>query len=309
MELALKDSENTNIESESKLKQLKNDNEGLLNSKTKLDIEYGEAQDLISKYMNELAEVVIDRDNLLQQLELLQAKSKSDISSESGGLKSDVGNINSTTSAPGNELTHRESTSIEELEAKIQHKNEQIEDWFVVCKIAFEMLISYREGLVSIANQVYSRYLQQQDTSLKKFVDYSKIPILSADFFDDFTPSGCVEDEDQELKSILHDTFSRLLSMNGSLKLSDVVDELLAVIQSSNADGERNELRGFVSIHEYIYEYAISSKLTAFFISIRLNDLALFLPTRNRKIWAAFNITSTQYILDDGDGVFKKEIK
>ncbi|KAI8611805.1 hypothetical protein BC830DRAFT_1139585 [Chytriomyces sp. MP71] len=212
---------------------------------------------------------------------------------------------------------------------RIQKLKEKIEDWSLVCKMAIECLTVRFDALGNVGNS-----LAQMDFFVQAFVQNGGN--VEAILNEAAIPAEI--ESPLRIKQLLHDQYRLALNISSSLSNSlgddvefDAVGEskaqpvlelretylnMIGLMDSIDVAGWSD---GVVrSVHHW-KEAMLSQSLRKSilreskiaFSSFKEGDLALFLPTRNPKAWAAFNVNAPHYFLSisSAETLFPSQIK
>ncbi|KAI8827978.1 hypothetical protein BJ741DRAFT_670598 [Chytriomyces cf. hyalinus JEL632] len=211
---------------------------------------------------------------------------------------------------------------------RITNLKEKVEDWSLVCKMAMECLTLRFDALGRVGDTL---------ARLNGFI--SNFAMFGTDLNDSSSLDAVDEDSPLRLKQLLHESYRRALQVSSSLSNSATNDgdldslgdakmpilelretylHMIGLVDSIDVSGWADcvvesvhgwkELLVSQSLKNSM-QSRISNKIA--FSGFKIGDLALFLPTRNPKAWAAFNVNAPHYFLSisSAETLFSEQIK
>ncbi|KAJ3073700.1 oligomeric, coiled-coil, peripheral membrane protein [Podochytrium sp. JEL0797] len=195
---------------------------------------------------------------------------------------------------------------------KIVKLKEKIEDWGVVCKMAMECLAGRFESLASVGGALVEmdgfvrRYIEEAVgvSSARNGAESDGNPLLlklaamnsfRANLNQSSSLSNSVDDEHEFSEAAesrlpqqeLRETYLEMIQLIDSIDIGTWSD---AVVRSCHNWKE-------LILTQSLRKAIVREDLKISFSSFKAGDLALFLPTRNPKTWAAFNVNTPHYFL------------
>ncbi|KAJ3248837.1 oligomeric, coiled-coil, peripheral membrane protein [Chytriomyces hyalinus] len=211
---------------------------------------------------------------------------------------------------------------------RITNLKEKVEDWSLVCKMAMECLTLRFDALGRVGDTL---------ARLNGFI--STFAMFGTDLNDPSSLDAVDEDSPLRLKQLLHESYRRALQVSSSLsnsasndgdldslrdakmpvlELRETYLHMIGLVDSIDVSGWADCV--VESVHRWkellvsqslknSMPSRISNKIA--FSGFKIGDLALFLPTRNPKAWAAFNVNAPHYFLSisSGETLFSEQIK
>ncbi|KAJ3404084.1 oligomeric, coiled-coil, peripheral membrane protein, partial [Chytriomyces hyalinus] len=211
---------------------------------------------------------------------------------------------------------------------RITNLKEKVEDWSLVCKMAMECLTLRFDALGRVGDTL---------ARLNGFI--STFAMFGTDLNDPSSLDAVDEDSPLRLKQLLHESYRRALQVTSSLsnsasndgdldslrdakmpilELRETYLHMIGLVDSIDVSGWADCV--VESVHRWkellvsqslknSMPSRISNKIA--FSGFKIGDLALFLPTRNPKAWAAFNVNAPHYFLSisSAETLFSEQIK
>ncbi|KAJ3281443.1 hypothetical protein HK104_011463 [Borealophlyctis nickersoniae] len=172
--------------------------------------------------------------------------------------------------------------TIADVTARLATAQEQLEDWHIVSRLALEQLVIYRDAVVRVGREVCG-----DESGIPDVVAGTEGGVEGGAGYE----TGGSETEESadgvaKLAEVLRDVYGKVVGVGAAVDVAEVVERVLekwrgrdAGVGKGNDDGPR----------------ADADKIT--YTNFQVDDLALFLPTRNPKAWAAFNVNAPHYFL------------
>ncbi|KAI9206371.1 uncharacterized protein BJ171DRAFT_497468 [Polychytrium aggregatum] len=206
-----------------------------------------------------------------------------------------------------------QALSLQDLTARVQRWKTIAEDWATICRSASEALESRDQAIMALLKSCILEKpspesgIDPSETAYwRQVVDSSELEEL-----EDLSASWVVDDSSSNSCEIsvgdLEDGSELIKALPKKVKIQEVGSWVVRI-------ADRFDLNRLVTLFE-TYDRHLMGKRTAdpesrpavretsqrqqkiSFQNFQVNDLVLFLPTRNPKAWAAFNIKSPNYFL------------
>ncbi|KAJ3240106.1 oligomeric, coiled-coil, peripheral membrane protein [Chytriomyces hyalinus] len=211
---------------------------------------------------------------------------------------------------------------------RITNLKEKVEDWSLVCKMAMECLTLRFDALGRVGDTL---------ARLNTFI--STFALVGIDGNDPSSLDAVDEDSPLRMKQLLHESYRRALQVSSSLsnsasndgdldslgdakmpilELRETYLHMIGLVDSIDVSGWADCV--VESVHRW-KELLVSQSLKKSmpsrvankiaFSGFKIGDLALFLPTRNPKAWAAFNVNAPHYFLSisSAETLFSEQIR
>ncbi|KAJ8322990.1 oligomeric, coiled-coil, peripheral membrane protein [Batrachochytrium dendrobatidis] len=241
------------------------------------------------------SEVVLQKqiEQIKKELEQTQADSMADIESQKQAHTKAIEQMRLDMQQ---DLSQRELSRL--AFSQVQQMREQIEDWNIVCRLSLQHLTGCLDALVRLVQHTLSEDVvyalirnngltgSTENCCLSKLSDTFSISDAGAHYDD--TKSlieGFGNDDDalggmskfiEHYDLLLRELYSKVVSAGAYLDVSDSVDRI---------EKRWSDLTGQASFR-------------VAFQNFKINDLVLFLPTRNPAAWTAFNVNTPHFFLD-----------
>ena len=158
---------------------------------------------------------------------------------------------------------------------------EQQEDWNIVSRLSIEQVIAYQEAFVRLIRFIFDEksvdeLIQQKDDDMSYLCSAMLNSISTIERLE-------LEEFIRTQGEIVKSLYSSLVALSSRMTASICADRMIE--RWYDVTGSSNNANKPQSQH-------------IAFRNFKPNDLALFLPTRNPKAWAAFNVNSPHFFLD-----------
>ncbi|KAJ3142492.1 oligomeric, coiled-coil, peripheral membrane protein [Physocladia obscura] len=208
------------------------------------------------------------------------------------------------------DLCERWKLSVSREKGKVSKLKEKVEDWAIVCKMSMECLLVRFETLGSVGSA-----LAEMDMFLRKYIEDPTAVQIIADSADQTHPLLLNQEELLKVQTTMNisssssnsagdenDLETSIESKMAILELRDTYFKIIGVIDSIDVVGWSENVINFARrwkesiITQNLRKSTVQGKKISYF-GFKEGDLALFLPTRHPKAWAAFNVNAPHYFL------------